>query len=157
MEELKLRTKVIVPNSQKETGKDGIKLDDNINYDDKVLIQKTTYEKLFGLKSKKQKNYTKGHYIKISYGNRSLHRRIDITTKEGITKNDIVMSYLTAGELAYSDNGKLKRPIGKDVTLSKGCWFTFWLKHPNPVTRISFKLGVFSLILGICSIILTLI
>lgn len=125
---------------------------------DIAFMQAATYNEIFGLKTAHKCNYWRGKIIKISYGKRSVHRRVEISTEPGLLKDMVVLTYESIGELSYYDkySGKVLRPIDQQVTISKGCRLIYWLKHPNPAARISYHLGMLSVLLAVVSIMLSL-
>lgn len=122
---------------------------------DCALVQRNDYEELFGKKSFSQKNYWKGNIVKITFGTRSIYRRLDISTTKGHTKGVIGLTYSSLGELSCFPN--LDEPGNSEVTVTKGCRFMYWWRHPNQAARISAVLGFVSIMLSMIGIILSVV
>ena len=129
------------------------------NMKDVVLVNSLVYRKLFGNKTTKQSNYWKPQFLKISYNNRSIHRRVQISSAKGLDATKVGLTYNSIGELTEYDiiKDRSDRPIGKTVELSKGSVIKYWLRHPNPAAQVSFILGMLSIALGIIGIIVSII
>ncbi|MCR4564580.1 MAG: hypothetical protein K5651_00655 [Bacteroidales bacterium] len=72
----------------------------------------------------------------------------------GLTDDMIALHPASIRELVEGNNAQL---VGKDVEVSKGCSFCYFWNHPYHATRISMRLGIYSICLALLSIILTLI
>lgn len=129
------------------------------NMKDVVLVNSAVYRALFGKKTAKQSNYWKPQFIKISYNDRSIHRRVQISSAKGLDATKVGLTYNSIGELTEYDVVKdtSDRPIGKAVHVSKGSLIKYWIKHPNPAAQVSFVLGAFSIVLAVVGIIISII
>lgn len=129
------------------------------NMKDVVLVNSAVYRALFGKKTAKQSNYWKPQFVKISYKNRSIHRRIQISSAKGLDATKVGLTYNSIGELTGYNviENTSDRPIGESVTLSKGSLIKYWVMHPNPAAQVSFVLGIFSIALGIVGIIISIV
>jgi hypothetical protein len=124
---------------------------------DAVLVYKDTYKLFFGPKTSNQRNYWKPQIVKISYGDRCIYRRLLVSSIKGLNSKTIGITYSSIGELTNcSKNGINTSPNNDVVTISRGCRWAYWRRHPNPAARISYILGIFSIALGILSIVLSL-
>lgn len=125
---------------------------------DAAIVHKDTYAELFGDKAANQDNYWLPQIVKISFGDRSVYRRLLISPIQGLDSKTVGLTYNSIGELTnYSPTAANISPNDDVVTLSKGCRLTFWRQHPNPAARISFILGSWSIILGVLSIAISII
>ena len=124
---------------------------------DAALVYKDTYKALFGPKVSNQSGYWKPQIVKISYGDRCIYRRLLVSSTKGLNSKTIGITYSSIGELTNcSKNGINTSPNNDVVTISRGCRLAYWRRHPNPAARISYILGMFSIALGILSIVLSL-
>ena len=122
-------------------------------YKEAVVVYKDTYAELFAPKSANQAAYWKPQIVKISFGDRCIYRKAHIATIKGLDSKTIGLTYNSIGELTnYSKKGANISPNNDVVTISKGCRWAYWRRHPNPAARISFLLGSWSIVLGLISI-----
>lgn len=117
-----------------------------------VYTSNDIHEKVFGEKA--------GSILKYPWKKKI----IKITSKE--TKLSVyriwrgVPAYVISKDMLYIDNNAKYSLINNrdnndvDVVLSKGCRFWYYWNHFDNATRVSFKLGLISVILGIISLIL---
>ena len=125
---------------------------------DAVIVYKDVYKDIFGDKSAKQSNYWRPQIVKVTYGSRSVYRRLLISTTSGLDSKKVGMTYNSVGELANcSSIGTIVRPIDDIVEVRRGSVLAFWRRHPVLAVRISYLLGVSSIGLGIISNVLSLI
>ena len=120
------------------------------DYDDVAFLNNRTYSEIFGEKranSSKEKQLLS--VVKIKYGCRSIHRAYRCSAN--MTKNTVALTQnsqrLLFGSLTNADY----------VTISKGSKFIYFWNHPFHATRISMRLGVYSVALAIVSIIISVI
>ena len=150
----------VLVTSQSHPSSDTIVVQGDVeNMKDVVLVNSAVYRALFGKKTAKQSNYWKPQLVKISYNDRSIHRRVQISSTKGLDATKVGLTYNSIGELTEYDVIKdtSDRPIGKTVQMSKGSLIKYWIKHPNPAAQVSFVLGAFSVVLGFVGIIVSII
>lgn len=124
---------------------------------DAALVYKDTYRQLFGPKGSNQRYYWKPQIVKISYGDRCIYRRLLVSATKGLNSKTVGITYSSIGELTNcSKNGENASPNNKLVTMSRGCILFYWQRHPNPAARISYLLGVWSIAIGVFSIVLSI-
>lgn len=66
----------------------------------------------------------------------------------------VVLHPASIRELTLNENSDI---VGKTVEVGRGNCFCYFWNHPFHATRISMKLGVFSILLAIASILITII
>ena len=120
------------------------------DYDDVAFLNNRTYSEIFGEKranSSKEKKLLS--VVKITCDGKSIHRAYRCSAN--MTKNTVALTQnsqrLLFGSLTNTD----------DVTILKGSKFIYFWNHPFHATRISMRLGVYSVALAIVSIIISLI
>lgn len=75
----------------------------------------------------------------------------------GVSATDFLKDYvaLTPNSIMLLNDKAGNEP--KEVEVSKGCIFPFYWYHPDKAVRISFKLGLVSLLMGVISIVISII
>ncbi len=96
--------------------------------------------------------------MKISYKNKSIYRRVELNGATGFLANILALTPKSVGELAniVVDGENVKSdcpPKGEMLTITPGCVFMYYWRHPNSATRMSFRLGFPSLLLSIVSLV----
>ena len=120
------------------------------DYDDVAFLNNRIYSKIFGEKRAESSDEQKLlSVVKITYGGKSIHRAYRCSPK------------LRTDEVALSANSQ-RLLFGKidnagEVTITKGSKFIYFWNHPFHATRISMRLGVYSVALAIVSIIISVI
>lgn len=120
------------------------------DYDDVAFLNNRTYSAIFGEKRADSSNEKKLlSVVKITCDGKSIHRayRCSANMKKksvALTQNS---QRLLFGSLTNADY----------VTISKGSKFIYFWNHPFHATRISMRLGVYSVALAIVSIIISVI
>ena len=86
----------------------------------------------------------------------SIYRKYEYSPRfEGIGDNDVVLNPASIRELAGGeDNSSI---VGKEVCVRPGCRLAYYWNHPFHATRISTKLGCFSILLTIVSFVIGLV
>ena len=126
------------------------------NYEDAVLLQHSMYKEIFGLP--KYRSRKRLPIVKISYKNKSIYRRVELNGATGFLANILALTPKSVGELAniVVDGENVKSdcpPKGEMLTITPGCVFMYYWRHPNSATRMSFRLGFPSLLLSIVSLV----
>lgn len=132
-----------------DTAKNKLYLDD-IFEDEDVILQSSVFRDIFKC-TKKMYNKNKA-IVKITANGKCIYRLF-----RAKAANDFDSQYvgLTTYSLYLLRDAKGDYP--KEVTLSRGKYLPFLWKHPNFAVNISFKLGIFSIIVGILSLVTTII
>ena len=163
--------KIILPSTgeqSKQEYKGGkLYLDPIENYQDTVVIHSSSFEKLFG--EPKYKYFQRKcnlsrrlPVVKVTYKDMSIYRRVELLSIASLTSDCAALTSKSLGELTRTikdenDKEKADRPNDKSkVIIEKGAWFPYYWQHPNNATRISFRMGILSIIVGIISIFITL-
>ena len=120
------------------------------DYDDVAFLNNRTYSAIFGEKRADSSNEKKLlSVVKIKYKSKSIHRAYRCSAN--MTMNTVALTQnsqrLLFGSLTNTD----------DVTILKGSKFIYFWNHPFHATRISMRLGVYSVALAIVSIIISVI
>ena len=128
------------------------------SFEDTAVLHIDEYEKLFGKKRNSTNAFCKRlSVVKITYmddnGRKwSVYRKFRPSYMNQ-SKGKVAVSYHTPLFLK-DEEGSI---LGKDVSIQKSNFINFYLTHPNEVVQISLVLALWSLVLGILSIILSLI
>lgn len=119
------------------------------------LFHETGYEQIFGKPRYSDKKRLKLYaFVKISFEGRSIYRRyLTDNSISGIQNNEVGLTPSSIRLLSTIRNSQV---VGKEVKVSKGCWFMYYWSHPFHATRISFKVGFVALVLSILSFALSL-
>lgn len=116
-------------------------------YQDKVLLENSMYEKLFG-KPFVEFGFApwKRKIVKIEFKGRKIYRMFvggnakGVKDKElGLTLGSVYLLFLNDAD--WKDSEKIKP--------DKGSKFLFYWNHPKHNVRVAFKLGFISVVLGI--------
>lgn len=120
------------------------------DYDDVAFLNNRIYSKIFGEKRAESSDEQKLlSVVKITYGGKSIHRAYRCSPK--LRKDEVALS-ANSQRLLF---GKIDN--AGEVTITKGSKFIYFWNHPFHATRISMRLGVYSVILAILSTILAII
>ena len=120
------------------------------DYDDVALFHSTEYAKIFGEKRTESCDEQKLlSVVKITYGGKSIHRAYRCSPK--LRKDEVGLSS-NSQRLLFGKNDN-----AGEVTITKGSKFLYFWNHPFHATRISMRLGVYSVILAILSTILAIV
>ena len=155
---LNMKVKVILPTNRQEVNYiDGDKmfLKDITTIseaDGDAVFQSNVYSEIFGF-TRKRSNTDKKRLsiVKISANGESIHRAFKSEAVDGI-KKDMVGLSPNSIRLLSDKNGK--NPT--EVEVEMGGMFPFYWEHPDKAIRISFKLGLCSLVLGLISIVISI-
>lgn len=127
--------------------------DDLDSFHDKVVLYSSWYHKIFKIYFSECGNTPwKRGIVKIKSGSdpkkmRTIYRMFQGSNLKGVEKNIIG---LTGTSMNILDNPKEVL----ENNLSKGSKFCFYWQHPQHYVRVSFKLGVVSVLLTIVSLVI---
>ena len=125
-----------------------------IDQEDVAYLSPQSFKKIFGkTRGKSSRRNKRLAVIKIRYPKtgKSIYRRYVYSQKfHGVTNNIIVLNPASIREL-----GENSEVVGHNVEVSKGCTFKYYWYHPFHATRISMKLGIYSISLGLLSILIS--
>ncbi len=123
--------------------------------EDSALFSSNNYKRIFGKKrSQSCRNKKLLSVVKIKYNKHSIYRKyLYESLIQGINGDVVGLTPASIRELTEDSNTSV---VGKEVTVSKACTFFYYWYHPFHATRISFRLGFPSLILGIIAFITSL-
>ena len=129
-----------------------------LDLEDAAYLSSGAYEKIFGRKRSKVGRCRKTLSVVKIYNPESglsIYRKYQYNPDfKGINDDMVALHPASIRELVKEDNSEI---VGKIVEVSKGNRFCYFWLHPYHATRISMKLGVFSIVLAIFSIIITII
>lgn len=133
---------------------------DRDNYEDAALLQNGMYKVIFNLP--KYRSINRLPIVKISYKSKSIYRRVELNSACGFVTNILALTPKSITELTNvvinSTSIKSDRPQnGAKLTITVGCAVMYYWCHPNSATRMSFRLGLPSLIVGLISIVVSII
>lgn len=126
--------------------------EDTVLLDDIVFVPTSKFKDIIGSTKRDLCNSKKRHSIvKITNGSKSIHRTLRAISTKDFSGNKIAM---TSNSLyLLSEQGVSPDKIN-EVTIDNGCKFCYYWFHPFHATRISYKLGLLGLMIGIASSIL---
>lgn len=126
--------------------------------DEAVLMTADNYKEIFGYKKSvvsQEKKLISILRIKSVDSGYIIRRKYMKSLFSGISKEELCLSPLSISLLSDSDNSSI---VGHNVEVSKGSLydvFRFYWDHPFHATRISYRLGLPSLLLSIISLVLS--
>ena len=114
-----------------------------------VVLQSSVFEEVFGMTKKLSSDFDKQlPIVKISENGKAIYRLYRSVGVNGFSKEFVG---LTANSICLLCDINGENP--KEVELSPGRYFPFYWHHPDKAIRISFKLGLLSVALGILSLV----
>ena len=111
--------------------------------------------RLFGTKRSLDKNNKLLAIVRLEYYGRKIRRRYQTDNTLGLTNNQVGLTSESA-RILFDDMPDVSNEV---IKISKGnIWDTimFYWNHPFHATRISFKVGLPSLIIGVVALIVSL-
>ncbi len=112
--------------------------------DEYVVLQSSMYERIFGEKkinvSRSRKRLS---IVKICYEGRSIHRAYLSVSAKDFDKEYVA---LTPNSIYELSSEKAITPLSK-VTVCKGCVWKYYWNNPNAAVRMSFRIGMISIML----------
>ena len=121
--------------------------------DGDIYLQSHSYSTVFGESKKKSSNKRKQlSIVKVSANGRSIHRAYKSTSANGFTGD---CAALTTKSLDFLTDIDGQEP--RNVKLSKGSYIPYYWYHPDKSVRLSFKLGLLSILLGTISLIISIV
>lgn len=152
----KKRMKVLLPVDTDEKVTEGISVCvDSFDIDSEccAYFQANAYKDIFKKKKKDApQNEQRLSVVKICRCNRKIYRKYITKSPKGLTKDDIVLSLNACQQL-----GIKKDDTDKNVCVMKSWWFPFYWYHSNSATRISFRVGLISLFIGLLGVVLSVV
>ena len=133
------------------------------DYGEVALVNTDMFVKIFGQRKYQYINSRFSNQmpiVRIKYGKRSIYRRLELASKKNFVNNMIALTSKSANELVNvlcDEDGRTRadKPTSRSqVTVTPSCSFLYFLHHPNSATRMSFILGLPSLLIGIMSLII---
>lgn len=118
-----------------------------------AYFQANAYKDIF--KKKKQdvsQSEQRLSVVKICRGKRKIYRKYVAKSPKGLTKDYIVLSLNACQQL-----GIKRYDINKEVTVVKSYWFPYYWYHSNSATRISFRVGLISMFIGLLGVVLSVV
>lgn len=118
-----------------------------------AYFQANAYKDIF--KKKKQdapQNEQRLSVVKICRCDRKIYRKYVAKSPTGLKKDDIVISLNASQQL-----GIKKEDTDKYVCVMKSYWLPFYWYHSNSATRISFRVGLVSMFIGLLGVVLSVV
>lgn len=124
--------------------------DRDLDTESKALFCSGSYKVIFGqTKMSSNQKRQRLSVVKIKCGKRVIYRSFQARSIIGLNEDCIGLSPNACQELGIEPNGE-------KAVVRKGCiWGYFW-NHPNSVTRVSFRIGLPSLLVGLISLLLAI-
>ena len=116
---------------------------------DSAYMSPRTYEKIFG----KELDGTnrEDRFIKISHNNNSIYR-IFRGVPNNVLSKDIIYIDSDGKNILNNYNGSDDKNDKIELEITPVSWFLFYWHTSNIMARISFKIGFYSIIVGLISI-----
>lgn len=134
------------------------------NFEDVAVFHTGMFLKIF--KKRKYEMSGKIPIVKISYGNKSIYRRVELVSCKNSHLDVVGLTYKSMRELTnytYEDFDNEKVVVtdvaneGKKVNIEPTGAMRYYFYHPNSATRMSFRIGIPSLIIGFISLLMSII
>ena len=121
--------------------------------DGEVLMTSHSFEDVFGTEKKTADNFLKQlPIVKICANGKKIHRAYRGVSVKGFNKELVALSPNSI--MLLNDNNGVEP---EKVELSEGSILPFYWYHPDKAIRLSFKIGLISLLMGIISIAISII
>ena len=148
----------ILPDSKSATNyldKDTLRIANIVSskeYDEYVVLHSSMYKAIFGEKKAEARRAKKQlSVVKICYEGRSIHRAYRSIPAEDFGNDYVGLTPNSIYELCRSSS---KTP--KKVCVSKGSWWMYYWHNPVAAVRMSFRIGIFGIVLTVVTFIITL-
>lgn len=132
------------------------------NFEDVAVFHTSMFFKIY--KKRKYEMSNKIPVVKISFGDKCIYRRVELVSCKNFHQDLVGITYKSMGELTnYSCNGNTIEPITRregdevNITITPTGVISYYFYHPNSATRMSFRIGAPSLIIGVASLIVSVI
>lgn len=143
-------------------------VEDVESFQDTIVLHSSSFKNVFNIPKyqyfQKWYNFSRRcPVVKISYGNRTIYRRVELLSVSGFKQHYAGLTNKSLGELSQiiydnKGNNKSDKPKkGSRITIKPGSTLLYYWQHPNSATRMSFRIGLPSLIISIVSLICSLI
>lgn len=121
--------------------------------DGEVLMISNCYKDVFEKRKKNTNDSNKRlSIVKITANGKSIHRSYKCVSAAGFISDYVALSPNSIMLLNDKDGNE-----PKEAELCEGSWFPFYWYHPDKAVRLSFKLGLISLLMGFMSIVISII
>lgn len=114
---------------------------------DSAYMSHDAHKKIFG--EKLDGTNRENRFIKISHNNNSIYRILRGVPNNVLSK-DIIYMDSDGKNILNNDSDDKNDKIELEIT--RASWFSFYWHTSNIMARISFKIGVYSIILGLISL-----
>lgn len=146
---------LLLVNSENKPDENGTIYIDNIDVESEccAYLYSKTYSVIFGNK-KKETTQSKQRLsvIKICSCNKKIYRKYVGVAVKNFQERNIALSANACQQLMLNP-----RKQESYVCISKGWWFPFYWYHSNSATRISFRIGLISLLVGLIGVVLSIV
>lgn len=123
--------------------------------EDCAFFSNVAYQRIFG-KKKASSNirHKRLSVVKITFGGYKIYRQYYYENSiSGLHSSEVGLTPASIRFLALYSNNNV---VGKEVEVIKGHWFSYYWHHPFHATRISCRLGVWSIIISLTAFIISL-
>ena len=121
--------------------------------DGEVLMISNCYKDVFEKRKKNTNDSNKRlSIVKITANGKSIHRSYKCVSAAGFISDYVALSPNSI--MLLNDKNGIEP---KEAELCEGSWFPFYWYHPDKAVRLSFKLGLISLLMGFMSIVISII
>ena len=115
-----------------------------------VLLHSSCYKDIFGkTKTNSSDNSKRTSIVKIKTSEKTIYREFKGFTLTGFDANMVALSPNSLYLLNLSNSIE-----SSELKLTPGCILPFYWFHPDKSIRLSFKMGLLSIILGVISLVL---
>ena len=120
--------------------------------DEYVLLESHMYKKIFKNHKIRSNNRKKRlSIVQICCNGKSIHRAFRSESTKGFSKGYVGLS--TNSIYLLSQDEEL--PVGSKVYLRKGCWWMYYWNNPNAAVMMSFRIGIWGIIITLIGINMT--
>lgn len=124
-----------------------------LDIDGEAVFCSAAYAKIFGTR-KNDQNQSKQRLSVVKITNeedrRSIYRVYRGASIKDLDASTVMLSPAALQELGIDDCSDRK------VSVSQGCRWMFYRNHPNAATRISFRIGMLGVLMGLLSIVVSI-
>lgn len=121
-------------------------------FDEYVVLHSSMYEAIFGEKKAKAKRSKKLlSVVRICCEGKTIHRVYRSLPAKDFGKDFVALTPNSIYELCQNSSEAPKK-----VSVSKGCWWMYYWHNPVAAVRMSFRVGIASILFTLVTFIITL-
>ena len=124
--------------------------------EDCAFFSNVAYKNIFGKRrAKSNRRHKRLAVVRISFEGNCIYRQYHYgNTILGINSNDVGLTPASIRLLAPYSNANV---VGNNVDITKSYWLPYYWNHPFHATRISCRLGIWSMVISLIALIISLI